>query len=138
MHELIKYQFNTRRKKYGTGAALSLLNGNVGHEVLAFHKKLPNYAVTPLHNLAHLSRRLGLGSIHIKDESWRFGLNAFKGLGGSYAVGKYLADKLQCDINSLSFAALNTPEIKEKLRIVFLLPRRMAIMAVVWRGRRSN
>ncbi|HFY7501232.1 TPA: hypothetical protein ACIIGK_004508, partial [Salmonella enterica subsp. enterica serovar Typhimurium] len=25
MHELIKYQFNTRRKKYGTGAALSLL-----------------------------------------------------------------------------------------------------------------
>ncbi|EHB0604440.1 diaminopropionate ammonia-lyase, partial [Salmonella enterica subsp. enterica serovar Typhimurium] len=92
MHELIKYQFNTRRKKYGTGAALSLLNGNVGHEVLAFHKKLPNYAVTPLHNLAHLSQRLGLGSIHIKDESWRFGLNAFKGLGGSYAVGKYLAD----------------------------------------------
>lgn len=116
MHELIKYQFNTRRKKYGTGAALSLLNGNVGHEVLAFHKKLPNYAVTPLHNLAHLSRRLGLGSIHIKDESWRFGLNAFKGLGGSYAVGKYLADKLQCDINSLSFAALNTPEIKEKIK----------------------
>ncbi|EGN8438547.1 diaminopropionate ammonia-lyase [Salmonella enterica] len=116
MHELIKYQFNTRRKKYGTGAALSLLNGNVGREVLAFHKKLPNYAVTPLHNLAHLSRRLGLGSIHIKDESWRFGLNAFKGLGGSYAVGKYLADKLQCDINSLSFAALNTPEIKEKIK----------------------
>ncbi len=34
MHELIKYQFNTRRKKYGTGAALSLLNGNVGREVL--------------------------------------------------------------------------------------------------------
>ncbi|ECR8923463.1 diaminopropionate ammonia-lyase, partial [Salmonella enterica] len=54
MHELINYQFNTRRKKYGTGAALSLLNGNVGREVLAFHKKLPNYAVTPLHNLAHL------------------------------------------------------------------------------------
>lgn len=49
MHELIKYQFNTRRKKYGTGAALSLLNGNVGHEVLAFHKKftqLCRHAVT--------------------------------------------------------------------------------------------
>ncbi len=44
MHELIKYQFNTRRKKYGTGAALSLLNGNVGHEVLAFHK---NYPIMP-------------------------------------------------------------------------------------------
>lgn len=48
MHELIKYQFNTRRKKYGTGAALSLLNGNVGHEVLAFHKitQLCRHAVT--------------------------------------------------------------------------------------------
>lgn len=48
-----------------------------------------------------------------------FWSECFKGLGGSYAVGKYLADKLQCDINSLSFAALNTPEIKEKLKIVF-------------------
>lgn len=37
MHELIKYQFNTRRKKYGTGAALSLLNGNVGHEIGRAH-----------------------------------------------------------------------------------------------------
>lgn len=36
-------------KKYGTGAALSLLNGNVGREVLAFHKKITQlcrYAVT--------------------------------------------------------------------------------------------
>ncbi len=38
MHELIKYQFNTGRKKDVTGAALSLLNGNVGRGVLAFHK----------------------------------------------------------------------------------------------------
>ncbi|MFO2398475.1 pyridoxal-phosphate dependent enzyme, partial [Salmonella enterica] len=30
--------------------------------------------------------------------------------------GKYPADRLQCDINSLSFAALNTPEIKEKIK----------------------
>jgi diaminopropionate ammonia-lyase len=56
--------------------------------------------VTPLRNLPFLSQRLGLGSIHIKDESQRFGLNAFKSLGGSYAVGKYLAEKIGRDINS--------------------------------------
>ncbi len=43
----------------------------------------------------------------------------FKGLGGSYAAGKYLADKLQCDINSLSFAALTLLRLKKKLKIVF-------------------
>lgn len=121
MTDIIKYQFNDRKKAYGHGTDLSLLNEKVGDEVFAFHKKFPNYRATPLRGLPHLSQRLGLGSVHVKDESQRFGLNAFKGLGGSYAVGKYLADRLGLDVNSLTFSALNAPEIKAKIAdIVFV------------------
>jgi diaminopropionate ammonia-lyase len=38
-----------------------------------------------------LARELGLGELHVKDESARFGLNAFKALGASWAVHRYLA-----------------------------------------------
>ena len=41
----------------------------------------------PLQDLAELASYLGVKSIHCKDESYRFGLNAFKVLGGSYAMG---------------------------------------------------
>ena len=51
----------------------------------------------------------------MKDESYRFGLNAFKVLGGSYAVGKYLAKRLNIDISELSFEKLRSVEIRNKL-----------------------
>jgi diaminopropionate ammonia-lyase len=41
---------------------------------------------TPLHSLPHLARRLGLASLHVKDEGFRLGLGSFKALGGAYAV----------------------------------------------------
>ncbi len=119
--DTIKFQLNARRQPYGQGADLSLLNESVGNEVLAFHQKFPDYRVTPLRKLEFLSQRLGLGLIHIKDEAQRFGLNAFKGLGGSYAMGKYLAALLERDINTLSFAELNSPVIKARIKdIVFV------------------
>ena len=31
---------------------------------------------------------------YVKDESYRFGLNAFKVLGGSYAMGRYIAKEV--------------------------------------------
>ena len=58
-----------------------------------FHQSFPQYTVTPLTNLEKMSDYLGLGTIKIKDESWRFGLNAFKVLGGSYAIARYIADE---------------------------------------------
>ncbi|HEV8600608.1 MAG TPA: diaminopropionate ammonia-lyase [Gemmatimonadales bacterium] len=62
-------------------------------EVQAFHRSLPEYAATPLHDLAELARTLGLGSLYVKDESWRFGLNAFKGLGASWALHRIRAQR---------------------------------------------
>jgi len=40
-----------------------------------------------------MAERLGLGGLYVKDESYRFGLNAFKVLGGSFAMARYIAEK---------------------------------------------
>lgn len=60
-------------------------------QVRAFHRSLPEYGETPLRFLPALAERLGVSAIAIKDESARFGLGAFKGLGGSYCVSRYQA-----------------------------------------------
>ena len=50
----------------------------------------PGYAPTPLVSLTQLAEEAGVGSIHYKDESERFGLGSFKALGGAYAVARLL------------------------------------------------
>ena len=67
----------------------------------AFHQSFPEYRETPLADLNALAKELGVASIHVKDESWRFGLNAFKVLGGSYTIGNYIAKKLGVSISEL-------------------------------------
>ena len=54
-------------------------------EVADFHKTIGNKK-TPLVKLPGLAKHLGIGSLLLKDESHRFGLNAFKALGASYAM----------------------------------------------------
>lgn len=61
-------------------------------KVRAFHCQLEEYTPTPLRELKNLSEVLGISRLYVKDESYRFGLNAFKGLGGSYAVAKVIAE----------------------------------------------
>jgi len=56
--------------------------------VRAFHRTLPEYDATPLHELGGLARELGMATVWLKDESARFGLKAFKGLGASYALAR--------------------------------------------------
>ena len=63
--------------------------------VLAFHQSLPGYKPTPLHSLSALAGELGIGGLYVKDESFRFGLNAFKGLGGSYALARVMAQRTE-------------------------------------------
>ena len=70
-------------------------------KALAFHKKLDGYQPTPLRCLSALAVKLGVAGLYVKDESKRFGLNAFKGLGGSYALGRVIADKLGKDIDEV-------------------------------------
>ena len=62
--------------------------------VREFHRSFPMYAPTPLAQLTNTAKKLGIGDIYVKDESHRFGLNAFKVLGGSFAMGNILAGKV--------------------------------------------
>jgi len=56
------------------------------HNAIEFHASLSEYKPTPLIKLLNLSKKYGVENIYIKDESFRFGLNAFKVLGASYAI----------------------------------------------------
>ena len=46
----------------------------------------PDYAATPLHDLAKIATGARLSALRLKDEAGRFGLGSFKALGGAYAV----------------------------------------------------
>ncbi len=81
----------------------------------AFHAGFAQYAETPLTSLPGLAKALGVESIHVKDESYRFGLNAFKVLGGSYALGRYIAKTLGEDIEKLPADRILSQEVREKL-----------------------
>lgn len=84
-----------------------------------FHRSLPFYAPTPLVALDDLSKKVGLGGIYVKDESKRFaefGLNAFKGLGGIFAVGQVICRQLGLDPENTTFGQLTSPEIREKTK----------------------
>ncbi len=78
-------------------------------EVRQFHESFKEYDRTPLHKLDNLGESLGLNNVWIKDESFRFGLNAFKVLGGTYAVGKYIAQKSGLELSEI------TPEKLKKI-----------------------
>lgn len=83
-------------------------------KIKRFHESFPVYQETPLVRLNRLAGELGVAGIYVKDESFRFGLNAFKVLGGSYAIGNYIAKKLGMDIDELPYEKMVSKEIKEK------------------------
>ncbi|QXA74098.1 diaminopropionate ammonia-lyase [Klebsiella aerogenes] len=95
--------FRININQFYTGKSSSLFTTEIAEEARRFHAQIPGYAETPLISLNALASRLGVKAIYVKDESKRFGLNAFKVLGGSYALGKFLADKLGVDISAIDF-----------------------------------
>jgi diaminopropionate ammonia-lyase len=80
----------------------------------AFHESFPQYSETPLAELAHQAKYLGLSSVSVKDESYRFGLNAFKVLGGSFAMGKYIAKETGRDIDEVPYSVLTGDALREE------------------------
>jgi diaminopropionate ammonia-lyase len=111
----IKFLSNTQRKPAGEGAEISFLSRREAETARTYHQSFSQYAPTPLIELPNLARKLNVGRIFVKDESYRFGLNAFKVLGASYAIGRYLAEKLGKDINEVSFDMLRSQEVRQGL-----------------------
>jgi diaminopropionate ammonia-lyase len=94
---------------------LALLTPGEIEKAHQFHRSIPQYAETPLSNLPHLAAYLGIKGLFVKDESFRFGLNAFKVLGGSYAIAKYIAHRLGKDTSEISYETLVSDETKARL-----------------------
>ncbi|WP_378955492.1 diaminopropionate ammonia-lyase [Pelosinus sp. sgz500959] len=110
-----KMSWTMNQMQKTTGVSTDFLSSSEMQKVKAFHMSFPEYAETPLRSLENLSKRLEVKGIYVKDESYRFGLNAFKVLGASFAIAKYLAKRLQRDIGELSFSMLASPEVREQL-----------------------
>lgn len=108
--KLIQYQ-----RKQGKKSDLSFMSLENAKKVQNFHASFPMYRATPLTELKETADNLGLGTIYMKDESYRFGLNAFKVLGGSYAIGSYLAEKLGKTIEEMPYEELVSDRTKKEL-----------------------
>ena len=78
--------------------------------VRAFHETFPGYSPTPLCELKALSAHYGVSGIYVKDESRRFDLNAFKALGGSYAIGRWIAQRLGIKPEDMTYDLLTSAE----------------------------
>jgi len=84
-------------------------------KVRAYHETIKGYNFTPLVDLKNLARELGVKNIFVKDESKRIDLNSFKMLGASYAIGKFLCEKLGVSIEDTSFENLKSREARQKI-----------------------
>lgn len=110
-------QYVLHKGNKNTGS-LKFVQPEAMQAVLEFHSGIAGYAQTPLVSLPNLAKQLGVGQIFVKDESSRFGLNAFKALGGSYAIARYLCGKLNIPVGGKSFNVLRSEEARAKLGTV--------------------
>ena len=109
---MVKIAFN----KQATGKAdVSAYGMETAKKARAFHSSIPGYAPTPLRDLGCLAKSLGVGGIFVKDESQRFELNAFKVLGGSFAIGSHIASLMGEDIAAMPYERMTGAELRQKL-----------------------
>lgn len=83
-------------------------------KAMDFHRSFPQYSRTPLARLKQMASYLGISELYIKDESYRFGLNSFKVLGGSYAIARYIAQQTGRDISELPYQKLISEELRQE------------------------
>lgn len=102
-------------KTAGQGVNVDWLSPDVAQKVLAFHCQVPGYGPTPLKSLPELAEKCGVKALLVKDESPRFGLNAFKGLGGIYAVAQAAGKLLGLEPEQITFPELKKPEYQVAL-----------------------
>jgi len=117
MNDRIRWIFtgDIGKKESFWGKPLDLMGEIAVKNTRKFIKSFPQYEVTPLRSLGNLAEYTGVSGIYVKDESYRFGLNSFKVLGGGYAIGRYLADKMEIDPEDLTFEKLKAGDVREKL-----------------------
>ena len=113
MQPKMKWVLNTLPK--GGDGAPAVMSEESIDKARAFHASFPHYEPTPLANLANMADYLGVGGLFVKDESYRFGLNAFKALGGSFAIANYIADQVGKNVSDCAFGYLASEQALEDL-----------------------
>lgn len=109
--ETIKWAVNHMPKT--EDAQLKVMALDEVKKARAFHESFPQYSITPLVKLEKMAGRLGLKEVYVKDESYRFGLNAFKVLGGSFAMARYIAQQVGKDVSELPYNVLTSDELRK-------------------------
>ena len=98
----------------GEDSRLGIMSLENAARARTFHRSFPQYSATPLVRLDGMARRLGLGGLWVKDESFRFGLNAFKVLGGSFAMGRYIAKEMNRDVSEMTYDYLTSEAFRRE------------------------
>lgn len=65
-----------------------------------FHRSMPDYRPTPISALPAAAARLGVATVHAKDESSRMGMPSFKILGASWATYRTMLAYLGHEVDS--------------------------------------
>ncbi len=111
MEPKINWKHNTMPK--GNGNELEIMALENVAKARSFHESFPQYAITHLARLDRMAVNLDLDALCIKDESYRFGLNAFKVLGGSFAMARYIAGQLGRDVSEMTYDYLTSEALKQ-------------------------
>ena len=96
-------------------ASLNLLPKGITQIARQFHRQIDGYKMSPLKSLGGLADMLGVGGIWVKDESQRLSLNSFKVLGGSFALYRFLRQKLGITDRELTLSELRSSDIRAQL-----------------------
>ncbi|MGI6232759.1 MAG: diaminopropionate ammonia-lyase [Prevotella sp.] len=84
--------------------------------VRKLHETIPGYKPTKLVSLKSFAQRAGIKAMLVKDESTRFGEQAFKPLGGVYAMFRVICEQLHLDYRLTSLnQLLNTQQYREAI-----------------------
>jgi len=114
--EIPQYNFKAFIQEPKQADVLPVFSQAVAANVQRFHNQLPNYLPTKLVSLNGLARAWGLRELLVKDESTRFDLNAFKVLGGSYAVACLICRELEIDIEETSYSHLTSDAVHRSIK----------------------
>ena len=112
MKEAIEWTLNHMPKS--EDAQLGVMSLSHVAQARSFHTSFPQYSVTPLADLEGMAKHLGLSGLYVKDESYRFGLNAFKVLGGSFAMGRYIAKEMGRDVSEMTYGYLTSEAFRRE------------------------
>ena len=112
----LEWELNRRAAGPVPAASLDrIMPAGVAKEARRFHRQIPGFRSSPLKGLDRLAAMLGLGGIWVKDEAVRLDLGSFKVLGGSFAIYRFLRQRLGAEDRELTFAELTSPEVRERL-----------------------